>query len=154
MKWCQHILQQAKALRTMDWNTAFEGLKVHKPQYGIVVHGVSTADLAHTFENEDVMSATIKEWEAANSGLTIAKITRLRRKPRVTANGEPAKTQSVVVHTEDPHAADKCIGFGFFINSLNHKTARYAPQCFSYTMLQMLSVRTSSHLLQVQGKVW
>jgi len=122
--------EQAKALRTMDWNTAFEGLKVHKPQYGIVVHGVSTADLAHMFENEDVMTATIKEWEAANSGLTIAKITRLRRKPRVTANGEPLKTQSVVVHTEDPHAADKCIRFGFFIDSLHYKTARYAPQCF------------------------
>jgi hypothetical protein len=102
--------EQVKALRTMEWNTAFEGLKVHKPQYGTVVPGVSTADLAHTFENEDVMTATIKEqWEAANSGLTIAKITRLRRKPRVTGNGEPLKTQSVVVHTEDPHAADKCI---------------------------------------------
>ena len=105
--------EQAKALRTVDWNTAFEGLKVHKPQYGIVVHGVSTADLEHMFENEDIMTATIKEWESANSGLTIAKITRLRRKPRVTANGEPLKTQSVVVHTEDPHTADKCIRFGF-----------------------------------------
>jgi hypothetical protein len=81
--------EQVKALRTMDWNTVFDRLKVHKPQDGIVVHGVSTADLAHTFENEDVMTATIKEWEAANSGLTIARITRLRRKSRVTANGEP-----------------------------------------------------------------
>jgi hypothetical protein len=66
--------EEAKLLRTMDWNTAFEGLAVHKPKYGIVVHGVSNKELAHTFENEDVMTATIKEWEEANPDLTIAKI--------------------------------------------------------------------------------
>ena len=113
----------------MDWNTAFEGLAVHIPKYGIVVHEVSTADLAHTFENEEVMTATIKEWEVANPGLIIAKITRLRRKPQETANGELSRRQSVVF-TEDPNAGDKCIRFGFFINSLHHKTARYAPQYF------------------------
>jgi len=35
---------------------------------------------------------------------------------------------SVIIFTEDPHAADKCIKLGFFINSLRHKAEKYAPQ--------------------------
>jgi hypothetical protein len=127
----------ADVLRTVDWKAAFDGLEVHKPKYGIVVHGIPTKDL-EDLNKESVNTELIQEWEAANDGLKIKKIKYLRRKPR--ANREPAN-QSVIVFTEDPYAADKCIRFGFFINSLHHKAERYAPQlhvnqcykCFDYS---------------------
>src|SRR5271167_239277 len=32
--------QHAELLKTINWETAFEGLSIHKPKYGIVIHGV------------------------------------------------------------------------------------------------------------------
>ena len=83
------------------------------------------------------MAATIQEWEEANQGIKIKTIKNLRRKPR--ANRESAN-RSIIVFTEDPHAADKCIKHGFFINSQRFQAEKYAPQlhlmqcykCFEY----------------------
>ena len=85
------------------------------------------------------MAATIKDLEEANTnqGITITKITPLRRKPRADRT---SRNQSIIVFTENPHAADECIKLGFYINSERHKAEKYAPQlhitqcykCFEY----------------------
>jgi hypothetical protein len=40
----------------------------------------------------------------------------------------PYLLQSIVVFTEDPYAADKCIQLGMYINSRRFPAERYAPQ--------------------------
>jgi hypothetical protein len=30
--------EQARQLRAIDWRAAFEGIKIHKPNYGIVIN--------------------------------------------------------------------------------------------------------------------
>jgi len=47
--------EDAKLLRTMHWNTTFEGLTISKPKCGIVIHRASAADLAPTFEDKDII---------------------------------------------------------------------------------------------------
>jgi hypothetical protein len=111
--------EDAKIIRTLNWkNAKLDGLQLHKRNYGIVVHRVST-DVITELENE----ATLKEWSDANR-VNITKVKPLRRKPR-TRN--PAH-QSIVVLTDDQHAADRCIKLGFFIDSEYHDTEMYAPQ--------------------------
>ena len=40
------IEEEANTARGLNiWNAAFQGLKVHEPMYGIVIHGVPIADL-------------------------------------------------------------------------------------------------------------
>ena len=123
------VSEDATLLREIvDWNTAFKGLAVHKPKYGIIVHGVSSKEV-QDFEDEKVKEAIIKEWEESNSGLKIKAITKLRRKPRARSDSPP--NQSIVVFTENPSAADYCIKQGFFINSLHRpKVERYAPELY------------------------
>src|SRR5579859_1514066 len=129
--------EDAKLLQKMvDWNTAFTGLGVHKPKYGIVIHGVSVKELP-SLDDKDAMTATKQEWEDGNHGIIIKTIKYLRRKPRT--DREPAN-RSIIAFTEDPHAADRCIKYGFFINSERHPAEKYAPQlhitqcykCFEY----------------------
>src|SRR5579859_8092126 len=116
--------EDAKLLRQeVDWNTAFKELAVHKPKYGIVVHRVSTAQVTG-IEDDDIQRSTVQEWEEKN-GIKIKSIKQLRRKPR--SNKPTSLNSSVIVFTEDPHAADKCIKFGFFIDSLQHKAEKYTP---------------------------
>ena len=32
--------EQVDRLRAIDWSEAFEGVKIHEPTYGIVIHGI------------------------------------------------------------------------------------------------------------------
>jgi hypothetical protein len=118
--------EDAQQIQTtnIDWNKAFKGLKVHKPQYGVVVHGVPTEAIDLSEEHENI----IREWEEANDarGIKIAKVVPLRRQ---TKYHRPAAHRSLVIFTEDPQAADKCITMGFLIDNQKCKTERYAPQC-------------------------
>jgi hypothetical protein len=117
--------EDAKILRTLNWNGAFEGLVIHKPKYGIVVHGVPVSEITE-LGNENTEATTIQEWEEANGGAKIRTVKALRRKPR--ANKIPSAHQSIVVLMDDPYAADKCIKLGFFIDSARYKAEKYAPQ--------------------------
>jgi|SRR5579859_3281283 len=59
--------EDAKLLRQeVNWNIAFEELTVHKPKYGIVVHGVPAAQITG-LEDDDIRKSTIQEWEEKNS---------------------------------------------------------------------------------------
>jgi hypothetical protein len=128
--------EDAQCLRQIiDWSKAFKDLAVHKPKHGIVVHGVHTAQVTG-IEDTEIQKSTIQEWEESN-GMKIDSIKKLRRKPR---SDKPPLNCSIVVFTEDPYAADKCILSGFYIDSLHHKAEKYAPQlhitqcfnCFEY----------------------
>jgi len=116
--------EDAQIVLTANWNSAFEGLAIHKPNYGIVVHGVAASELA-TLEMT-TKAATLQEWGKANGGIKIKTIKTLRRKQR--ANRIPSAHQSIVILTDDPAAADRCIKLGFFIDSERHKAEKYAPQ--------------------------
>ena len=116
--------EDANILRMLNWNSAFEGLRIHKQKYGIVVHGVSVDEM-EALANGDTKAATLKEWEEEN-GIKLGTVKPLRRKPR--ANRIPPPHQSIVVLTEDPYEADKCIKLGFFTESQHHKAEKYVPQ--------------------------
>ena len=116
--------EDANIVRMLNWNSAFEGLRMHKQKYGIVVHGVS-ADEMEALANGDTKAATLKEWEEAN-GIKLGTVKPLRQKPR--ANRIPPPHHSIVVLAEDPHEADKCIKLGFFTESQHHKAEKYVPQ--------------------------
>ena len=106
---------------SIDWAIAYEGLKPHKPKYGIVMHGIRTDAINLLEDHED----TIREWEAENEGLKIIKVTALRRKHTPTA------TRSLIVFTEDKEAANNVMKRGFIVDSLKHrKLQRYAPHLY------------------------
>src|SRR5216117_1991751 len=120
--------EDAKLLRQeVNWDTAFKELSVHKPKYGIVVHRVSTAHITG-IEDDDIRKSTIQEWGETNH-IKIKSIKQLRRKPR---NNKPTSPNcSIIIFTDDPHAADHCIKFGFLIDlERQPKVERYAPQYY------------------------
>ena len=129
--------KQKQLLCNMDWNLAFDGLRVYKPRYAIVVHGVLATDVNFETTDPTDIKKVIQELEEANSsrGLPIVKIAPLRRNPAI-----PRKHHSIIVFTHDPMAADACIKLGFYINGHLHNAERYAPQmhitqcykCFQY----------------------
>jgi hypothetical protein len=120
--------EEIQGLQEVDWNEAYEGLTANKTKYGVVIHGVAKSAINLT-ENHD---ETIKEWERDNEskGIKIVQVIPLRRE-RGDSEGETSrKHHSIVVFTHDAVSADHCIRFGFFIDKLHHKTARYAPNYF------------------------
>ena len=125
--------EDAKFLREadIDWNNAFTDLEVHKPSYAILVHGVHTSDgnVEGIHEGGEAYLATIRLWEGNNDGINITDviISDLSH-PILKRRAKPAKddgpgTQPILNYTNNPHAADKCIKLGFFINSLMHGVA-------------------------------
>ena len=119
-KTIEHAESARKA--TINWDTAYQGVKAHKPIYGIVVHGVRSDAINLDIDHSDIF----KEWEEENSdrGIKITKVATLRR----IANHKPTSHRSLKIYTEDKDAANKCIQRGFVIGSLKYKAERYAPQ--------------------------
>src|SRR5579859_5007136 len=122
----------AKAIKNanIDWNEAYTGMKLYKPKYGVVVHGVPT----YTINFNDDHSEIKDEWEKQNARNEI-KITSITPLRKAKERHRPTAHQSIVVFTEDAAAADRCIKLGFFINSQKLKAERYAPhlhinQCY------------------------
>jgi len=114
--------EQASQLRAIDWSEAFEGIKTHEPNYGIVIHGMPTDEL----DLDD--PKTIKLLEAANNfpSETISKVTSLRRKD--TEPSTKTKHCSVVIYLNNIHTANKCITNGCYINYLHYQPERFVPQ--------------------------
>jgi hypothetical protein len=99
---------EAAKIRSLNinWDHAYEGIKPHNPQYGIVVHGVPTAAVEGTESNE-----RIKQWEEQNDiygNLEITRITPLRR----NKNHKPAAHKSMIVFTENANIANEIITRG------------------------------------------
>jgi hypothetical protein len=117
--------EDANLIRTLNFAT-FDGLQLHTKNYGVVIYGVPT-DIVTTLENEDTKASTLKEWGEANRDIKITRVKPLRRKLRANRPTHPAH-QSIVVFTDDAHAADRCLKLGFDINSEYYDTVKYAPQ--------------------------
>jgi hypothetical protein len=103
----------------IHWDSEYEGIKDHKPIYGIVIHGVRT----EAIDLDTGHSATIAEWEEENS-MNITKVATLRRNPK----HKPTTHHSLKVYTDDKEAANRCILNGFIIDSISLKAERYVPQ--------------------------
>jgi hypothetical protein len=113
----------------IDWNMAYAGLATHKPKYGVVIHRVPTNAI-----NFDEDISNVKEEWGRENGIQITNITPLRKsKDRHKPN---AAHKSIVIYTENPAHADKCLTFGFFIEREKFSSIdKFAPhlhlnQCF------------------------
>lgn len=111
--------EEAKQLKTVDWNHAFEGITVHKPKYGIVIHRVLESDIDFSAPRSEL----IQQLEANNPDTNITDVALLLRKP----NAESA-SNSVVIHTDNPETANRWITHGFYANYCRYAAKRYTPQ--------------------------
>jgi len=116
--------EQAEQLRAIDWDEAFKGIKIHEPNYGIVINGVPKDELDLDDPN------TTKLLEAANnlpSG-TISKVTFLRRKDKDKELSTKTKHCSIVIYFKNYYTANKCITNGCYINYVHYQPKRFVPQ--------------------------
>src|SRR5277367_5544857 len=80
---------------------------------GLVVRGVKSDTINFNSDHNDI----IKEWEAENSerGINIVEYHNLsQEKPHHITH------HSLVIHTENTEAANKCINLGFIIDPARH----------------------------------
>jgi len=122
------------------WNAAFEGLKVHVPMYGIVVHGIPVADLDSTMMDH---AKVIKQLEAENSMKTdtITKITPLRRRKK-HSDSVTKLHHSIIIYMNDSHAANRCITNGFHVDYIHYAAERFTPQ---YQIMQCFNCCDYGH---------
>ena len=121
----------------IEWEQAYPGIKVYNPRYGIVIHGVPTDEinLDPGYTETPEYKEAIDEWQQENANrnnITIMSIKPLRRKGMEHTR---KKHQSIIVFTEDPEAADRCIDNRFLINNHSFRVEKYAPhlqitQCY------------------------
>jgi hypothetical protein len=112
--------EQAKMLRTINWQSGLEGLQARQPKYGIVIHAVNKA---HFNVLIDTNKPTLDRIEKENT-LPIVNIAPLRRKD----NKRISEYHSIVIFTTDPHAADRCIKQGLYLDYCLYPAERYTPQ--------------------------
>ena len=114
--------QTAEELCRLDWKVGLEGSELFRPQYGVVIHGVSKLDVNFKSQKPEEMSKLIED---DNARVKVKRVAPLRKQTR----NPNAKTQSIVVFTEDPAVADECIKHGVYIGEERHAAERYTPQC-------------------------
>jgi hypothetical protein len=107
--------EEANMLRDMDWEEAVEGLQAKKPKHGIVVRNVDKDNYDALIEGRE---DTIKRMEKDNK-LPIINFAPLLRKD---------DNDSIIIFTTDPHAADRCIKRGIYVNYRLHNAQKYTPE--------------------------
>ena len=114
--------EEAERLRKLNWNSAYEGLTVRQPKYGIVIPGVPTGLISPDATGDPEL---IKQIEQQNkgSGLEIVEMRPLRRKLRGIPNDF-----SLLIFTRDPRKADLCLKHGLYINYQRFTAEKYTPQ--------------------------
>ena len=112
--------EQAKLLRDINWESSLEGLQARQPKFGTVIH---TVNKAHVNVLLDANKPTFDRIEKENT-LPIVNIAPLRRKD----NKKITEYHSIVIFTTDPHAADRCIKQGIYLDYCLYPTERYTPQ--------------------------
>ena len=121
---------EANELRDMDWSTAYEGIEVRKPKYGIVVHRVPSQYI--NLDSKETMTEMIQHIEQQNESkslkiLSIAPLRKKSNRPGPNSETKPIH-QSITIFTYDPNAADACIKQGTNIKWGTYRSERYAPQ--------------------------
>ena len=121
------------------WNTAFQGLKVHVPMYGIVVHGIPMANLPSALMDTPKIKQQL-ETENHMKAEAIVKITSLCRRKK---NPESVQLHhSIIVYLNDQHYANKCISNGFYVDYLHYAAEKFVPQ---YQRLQCFNCCDYGH---------
>ena len=119
-------------LASLDWEHYIKGAKQIKPMHGIVIHGVPKQDL-------DITSLSkAKEQLEEKNNIIISKVMPLIKQPR----NPFAPTHSIVIFTETPMQANKCIIDGILINYHRHAANRFAPQ---YQIMQCFKCHRYGH---------
>ena len=138
---------EATTVRKLDqtkkdvWDTAFEGLKLHIPMHGIVVHGIPIANLPLTMMDSPKL---IQQLESENhmETDTIVKISPLRRRMK-NRNSETVQLHhSIIVYMNDKHFANKCISNGFYVDYLHYAAKKFVPQ---YQLMQCFNCCDYGH---------
>jgi hypothetical protein len=117
-----HTPEDAETIKTLEWPIIIDGAKIHAPTYGIVVHGVSKADLDPAKQKEAI--ETIITSNSTIEDLKVTRVTPLMRKAR----NEAAPTQSIVLFVPDIDHAVKLTEEGIRIGYKHHQGVKYAPQ--------------------------
>ena len=113
--------EQAKMLRDINWESGLAGLQARQPKFGIVIHAVNKAHFNVLIDADK--PTTLDRIEKENT-LPIVKIAPLRRKD----NKKITEYHSIVIFTTDPHAADRCIKRGLYLDYCLYPAERYTPQ--------------------------
>jgi len=108
---------------SMEWNKACAGIELKKRKYGIVVHGISKADLNPSSATRDEINELEEDNKRTN--LHIAEILPLRRRAK---RHEAALHQSIIIFTNCPHEADDCINQGVIVKGQHYDAEKYTPQ--------------------------
>jgi hypothetical protein len=110
--------EEVKTLRLINWELAIEGMKKHKRNYGVVIHGVPKRDI-NFHETQETIITLLKE---ENDQIPITKVGPLRRK-----DNDTSPNHSIVIFIDDGQVADNCIMSGIKINYRLHYSERYVP---------------------------
>ena len=110
----------AMKLRELDWEKAFEGATVVKPEYGIVLDGVPTQIIDARNDTQEQMKRLL---EAANM-IKVKRVSPLMKNPR----NPSAPTQSIIIITECPKDANDAIVDNIRIEGRYYVARRYNPQ--------------------------
>jgi hypothetical protein len=122
---CQ-TTDEAATLKNINWASAYNGLSIKKPRYGIVVHGIPREyiqSLGSDINSKEV--TTILEQQNSPQNLTVTNISTLRRLKQEIST--PTHT-SIIIFTNDAEAADACINSGIIINYRRFPAEKYCPQ--------------------------
>lgn len=121
--------EEATMLRnSVDWSKAFQYLRVHQPNYGVVLHGVPTEEFNLTHMEDEQVIQDIEEENGMKISETIVRIAPLCRKNKDPNNYQAKLHQSIVIFMKDRKAANKCLKNGCYINCLHYTATRFMPQ--------------------------
>jgi len=123
---------EKEILADLKWEEFIQGAKQVKPSYGLVIHGVSKKDL-------DITNLTeVKKQLEEKNDITISKATPLLKQPR----NPSAPTHSIVIFTETPMQANKCLEDGILIDYRRYPATRFVPQ---YQIIQCFKCYRYGH---------
>jgi hypothetical protein len=116
-------------LRQVDWNTTYEGLVLHQPKFGVVIHDVPlhVIPLDSLSSGNNTTMPIIKQIEEQNSNKNpnIAQMRPLRRKFKPS---ESTRSSFIVIFTHSIETADQVIRRGLYINHHLYPTEKFTPQ--------------------------
>jgi hypothetical protein len=113
-------IEDAAMVKELNWEKLLAGASVTVPMYGLVVHGAPKYDI--DVRNGDINE--IKENIESTNQIKVKHVRPLMRKPR----NPSAPTESIIIFTEHPEEANKCINDGLRMGRRILHVERYAPQ--------------------------
>ena len=127
-----NTIEDAQKLQTVEWQNAYQGLKLKRAKFSILIRGVPTEEL-DPYQSQTI-DLTKLEKQNESQNIKIQEARPLHNKPKATET--PARYNAIVISTHDPAAANRCIKHGFYINYCHYTAERYTPhlqvkQCFN-----------------------